>query len=290
MNIFYIGSSGALSLVPFKQLLASDYSVSAVGVYRPLMIEQKIIALENESLALSAQQQQIPVIDLSQPLDDLLDQLNALKIDLILMSCYSRRLPERIINLAHAGCFNLHPSLLPRYRGPEPVFWQMKAASDMGVSWHLVTRDIDAGDIVKQQTVKLDEGMSFAQITLLLANTGADLMLRLLTELLEQTLLHPLKREVQDEKLASYYRYPEKRDFTVDIAWSAQYAYNFMRATQAFGHLYHFKSGDDEYFLEQALGYDNNASLSAVEVQANRLYIPLDEGVLIASYTGKLSA
>ncbi len=125
MNILYIGSSGALSLVPFKKLLASDYSVSAVGVYRPLMIEQKIIALENESLALSAQQLQIPVIDFSQPLDDLIEQLNCLKIDLILMSCYSRRLPEKIINLAAVGCFNMHPSLLPRYRGPEPVFWQM---------------------------------------------------------------------------------------------------------------------------------------------------------------------
>ncbi len=290
MNILYIGSSGALSLVPFNKLLASDYSVSAVGVYRPLMIEQKIIALENESLDLSAQQLQIPVIDFSQPVDDLIDQLHCLKIDLILMSCYSRRLPEKIINLAAVGCFNMHPSLLPRYRGPEPVFWQMKDASDMGVSWHLVTPDIDAGDIVKQQTVKLDEGMSFAQITLLLAHTGAELMLMLLSELSVQTSRYTLQRTGQDEQLASYYPYPEKRDFTVDTAWSARHAYNFMRATQAFGHVYQCKSGHDEFFLEQALGYDNNASLTAVEMQLNRLYIPFDEGVLIATYTGKLSS
>lgn len=306
MNILYIGSSGALSLVPFKKILASEYTVSAVGIYHPLMIEQRIIALENESLALSAQQQQIPVIDLSQLTDkrpdqrpdqrpehrpdQLLEQLKALKIDLILMSCYGRRLPEKIINLAPAGCFNMHPSLLPRYRGPEPVFWQMKAASEMGVSWHLVTQDLDAGDIVKQQKIKLDEGMSFSQITQLLADTGAELMLTLLSELSQPASLYPLQRKVQDETLASYYPYPDQRDFAVDTAWSAAHAYNFMRATQAFGHDYYCKSGRYEFFLEQALDYDNNATLTAVEVQGNRLYIPFKEGVLTATYTGKLSS
>ena len=60
MNILYIGSSGALSLIPFRKLLATEQSISAVGVYNPLFFEQKIIAVENESLALSAQQDAIP--------------------------------------------------------------------------------------------------------------------------------------------------------------------------------------------------------------------------------------
>ena len=64
MNILYIGSSAALSLIPFKKLLASANSISAVGVYKPLIFEHKVIALENESSALSAQLHAIPVIDL----------------------------------------------------------------------------------------------------------------------------------------------------------------------------------------------------------------------------------
>ncbi len=106
MNILYIGSSAALSLIPFKKLLSTGHSIAAVGVYKPLICEQKIIALENESLALCAQQHAVPVIDLSQPAAELIDLISRLEVDLILMSCYSRRLPETIINLAKAGCFN----------------------------------------------------------------------------------------------------------------------------------------------------------------------------------------
>ncbi|MFV9614340.1 MAG: methionyl-tRNA formyltransferase [Gammaproteobacteria bacterium] len=286
MNILYIGSSAAFSLIPFKKLLASAYSISAVGVYKPLIFEHKVIALENESLALSAQQHAIPVIDLSLPVAELIEQISLLDIDLILMSCYSRRLPDDLINLAKAGCFNMHPSLLPRYRGPEPVFWQMKQAAEMGVSWHLVTHDLDAGDIVKQQKIKLDDGLSFEEINRSLANTGAELMLAVLADLSAQRLL----KTTQDQALASYYPYPEKDDFTVDTSGSAQRAYNFMRATQVFGHVYHCDSAQHHFLLDEAIDYDNNASQASVDVQGNRLYIPFNEGVLIATYTGKLSS
>jgi methionyl-tRNA formyltransferase len=286
MNILYIGSSTALSLIPFKKLLSTGHSIAAAGIYKPLIFDQKIIALENESLALSARQHAIPVIDLSQSVAELINQISLLDVDLILMSCYSKRLPDDIINLAKAGCFNMHPSLLPQYRGPEPIFWQMKHASDMGVSWHMVTNEFDAGDIVKQQKINLDEGMSYAEINLALANAGADMMEALLADLSNHTLL----KVTPDQALASYYPYPQKDDFTVDTAWSAQRAYNFMRATQVFGHVYHCASGPQHFLLEEALDYDNNARLTGVEVQANRLYIPFNEGVLIATYTGKLSS
>ncbi len=71
MNILFIGSSGALSLVPFKSLLSSSHSISAVGVQNPIQFDNKIIALENESLALAANHSSIPVIDMSQPVDEI---------------------------------------------------------------------------------------------------------------------------------------------------------------------------------------------------------------------------
>ena len=127
MNILYIGSSGALSLTPFHKLLSSAYSVAAVAVHKPIQFQNKIIALENESLALAATRAEVPVIDLSQALADLIKQISDISIDVILMSCYSRRLPDAIINLPSKGCYNMHPSLLPRYRGPEPIFWQSRS-------------------------------------------------------------------------------------------------------------------------------------------------------------------
>ena len=286
MNILFIGSSGALSLSPFYKLLLSEYSVVAVAVYKPIKFQNKIIALENESLALAASKAEIPVIDLSQSLPELVEQISGISIDVIIMSCYSRRLPDGIINLAPAGCYNLHPSLLPRYRGPEPIFWQMKYADKTGVSWHKVIYELDAGDIALQKEVFLDDGLSYSEISMLLAETGADLMLKLLSEIASdsQTLIP------QNADDASYYNYPESSDFVIDNRYSAQQIYNFMRATQAFSRPYLFQFDNYRFTLDAALDYDNNRCLETVEMQGNRLYIPCNEGVLIATYTDKIPA
>ena len=284
MNVLYIGSSGALSLIPFKKLLSSSHSITAVGVFSPVIFDSKIIALENESLALSANQLNIPLIDLSQPIDIIIEQCNEYSIDVILMSCYSKRLPDEVIKLASKGCFNMHPSLLPGYRGPEPIFWQMKQASDMGVSWHVVTQDFDAGDIVKQNKVMLDDGLSYLQINRMLAEKGADLMLLLLSELAADSLV----MAAQNTELASYYPYPDKQDFSIELTWTAQHAYNFMRATQAFGFGYDCYIGVHHYLLDIAVDYDNNDSRPEAEVEAKTLYIPCKDGVLVATFTVKL--
>lgn len=284
MNILYIGSSGALSSLPFKNLLASSYPVSAVGIYKPIEFKNKIIALESESLALLANQKNIPLIDLSQPVEQIVMQCKQLSIDLILMSCYSKRLPKEIIDLPVHGCFNMHPSLLPSHRGSEPIFWQMRYASDVGVSWHRVNEYFDAGDVVAQKKVNLEDAASYAEINHNLAQVGADLMLVLLRDIAE----NKLTVTVQNSALASYQAYPVAGDFVVDVSWTAQHAYNFMCATQTFGYPYLCQLGTARYLLGTALDYDNNDSLQAVEVHGKRLYIPCYEGVLMATFTARL--
>ncbi len=284
MNILFIGSSGALSLAPFKRLLATEYSIKAVGIYKPVVFDNKIIALENESLALAANQSEIPVLDLSQSFQNIDDQCKKYSIDIILMSCYSKRLPDEIINLPAKGCFNMHPSLLPHFRGPEPIFWQMKMAEELGVSWHQVVSELDAGSIVSHKKVHLEEGARYSEINLQLAEIGADLMLELLADIEDETLTFT----PQDAEAASYYPYPEQHDFTIDLSGSAQTAFNFMCATRVFAYSYLCQFGNHQFLLDEALDYDNNRSLETVEVHGNSLYIPCNEGVLIASYTDKM--
>ena len=284
MKILYIGSSGALSLEPFKKLLSSEHSVSAVGVFNPIVFNDKIIALENSSLSLLATQQNVSIIDLSQSVDLIVGKIKQLSIDVILMSCYGKHLPDEVVTSAKLGCLNMHPSLLPKYRGPEPIFWQMKYADEIGVSWHYVTKKFDAGAVVKQKVVFLEDGESYQEVNVALAVTGANLMMEMLNELTTTG----LSGSHQAEELSSYYRYPVKDDFVVDITGSAQDAFNFMRATEAFAHPYPCPIGNHRYMLDKALDYDNNDSLQAAEVSGNTLNIPCKEGVLIATFTGKL--
>jgi len=286
MNILYIGSSGILSLIPFKKLLSEKINVSAVGMRSPIAFDKKIITLKNESLALAANAANVPVIDLSQPVPKIIAQCEDYSIDVILMSCYSRRLPDGIIKLATKGCYNMHPSLLPRFRGPEPIFWQMKTASDMGVSWHEVVHDFDAGDIVVQKKILPDEGASYVEISLQLAETGAILMLELLLDLVADT----VSFRTQDSAASSYFSYPQAADFEIELNESARQIYNFMSATQAFSTPYLCRVGNHHFYLDEALDYDNNSELDLAEVQGDRLYIPCEQGVLIATYVDKLGA
>jgi methionyl-tRNA formyltransferase len=285
MNILFVGSSGELSLVPFKSLLMSSHSISAVAVQNPIRFDNKIIALENESLALAAKHSSIPVIDMSQAVDEIAKRCSDYAIDVILVSCYGKRIPDRIINLATGGCFNMHPSLLPEFRGPEPIFWQMKKAVDIGVSWHKVDHHFDTGDIVAQQRIVLDDGASFAEISSQLAENGALLMHQLLAELDSgQLAMIP-----QENENASYYPYPSAGDFEIDVNYSAQQLYNFMKGTQAFAQSYRYQSGNQLFSLDAALDFDTNLELDATELQGNRLYIPCNEGVLIVTYTDKIA-
>jgi len=286
MKILYIGSSGALSLVPFKRLLSSKYDVAAAGVYNPVVMNTKIIALENESLALAARQKNIPLIDLSAATDSILAQITDLSIDLILIACYSKKLPARIIKRLDNACFNLHPSLLPAYRGPEPVFWQMKQASTMGVSWHWLNEDFDAGDIALQTSLQLEDGLSYEAINRQLAETGATLMMKLLADYAAAT----LSANAQDNQQASYYPYPQQQDFVVDRQWTARHAYNFMCATYKFGQVYRCQYKSYSYLLGRALAYEIEADGDGKEISVNNdnVLIPCKQGVLIATYAGKI--
>jgi len=78
--------------------------------------------------------------------------------DIIIVSCYARRLPQSILSLARKGSFNVHPSLLPKYRGPNPIFWQLREGEkEYGITLHRMTNDFDACDIISQQKVNVDD-------------------------------------------------------------------------------------------------------------------------------------
>ncbi len=178
----------------------------------------------------------------------------------------------------------MHPSLLPGFRGPEPIFWQMKYAVAVGVSWHKVTHDFDTGEIVAQQRITLDDGASYYEISSQLAENGALLMHQLLAELDSGKLM----MASQDNDSASYYPYPSADDFEIDVNYSARQLYNFMTGTRAFAQPYSYQSGNQRFSLDEALDFDTNLELDTAEIQDDRLYIPSNEGVLIVSYTDKI--
>ncbi len=150
--------------------------------------------------------------------------------------------------------------------------------------------DFDAGAVVAQRKVFLDDGVDYLTINRLLAEAGAVLLLEQIETILSKRLdvgVQPSRTLETVEQ--DYYPYPQQRDFVIDAtASSARQLFNFMCATQVFAMPYHYEGSGFGFLLDKAVDYDNNLQLGTTEVIGDVLHIPCKEGVLIASYTAKL--
>ena len=103
-------------------------------------------------------------------------QVSALRPDLILVAAYGKFIPDTILELAPIGALNLHPSLLPRWRGACPVPAAILAGDrETGVTVHFVVNEMDAGAILGQATMPISEHDRAGDLMARLAVLGADL-------------------------------------------------------------------------------------------------------------------
>ncbi len=146
----------------------------------------------------------------------------------LLLSCYFRQLvKEEILAIPHIAAVNLHGSLLPHYRGRCPVNWQLICGETQGgVTLHHMVRKADAGDIVAQQAVAIDERDTALTLFRKLEKAAEVLLKEYLPRLLAGT----APRIAQDHSQATYFGGRRPEDGRIDWSWSARRIYNLIRA------------------------------------------------------------
>jgi methionyl-tRNA formyltransferase len=88
--------------------------------------------------------------------DEVYNELKRLKPDLILVATFNQKIPQRIVDIPEMGAINIHPSLLPKYRGPTPTHWVLiNGEEKSGVTYHLVSAEFDLGDILFQEEIQI---------------------------------------------------------------------------------------------------------------------------------------
>jgi len=224
-RIVLFGSEGGFSRRVLEQLLRNDeLCVRAIvmpGIATPRSTDTidtgAIIPLErppdSSSLAGLADARQIPVIRTPNGNDPaILTRLARLDADLYLVACFPFKLAAAIWRLAGKACWNIHPSLLPKYRGPSPIAWQLQhEETDTGISLHEVSDQLDGGDIVAQQSIRLPAQTDADAINQWIAEHGIELFIRALSGLQNGT----LATTKQDESAASYFpRIPAKQNLS----------------------------------------------------------------------------
>lgn len=182
--------------------------------------------------------------------------LSQLAPDVAIVACWNGVIPPHVLEIPRYGFLNVHPSLLPSYRGPYPLFWQFRnGETATGVSVHWMDADLDTGDIAGQRQVRFEDGLRGVEAEALCARSGGDLLAIVLGRLSRGTVV----RRPQPSG-GSYFPAPSPIDFTLEAGWHPRRAFNFMRATAEWGIPFSLESKGTVFRLIDAIKWQAEAS------------------------------
>ncbi len=146
--------------------------------------------------------------------------------DLFVLASYGRILPQALLDLPRLGALNVHPSLLPHYRGATPIQTALRNGDvRTGVSIMLMDAGMDTGEIVLQAEAAIDPGETYGELHDRLAALGA----RLLGDALDLAEAGTLPRAPQEGQ-PSVTRPIAKDDLEIDWSWTPQQIVDCVRA------------------------------------------------------------
>jgi methionyl-tRNA formyltransferase len=153
-------------------------------------------------------------------------KIAAMRPSILYSFFYRNLLPVELLKIAPQGCFNLHTSLLPKYRGRSPVNWMIiNGEREAGVTLHHMVARADAGDIVAQRAIEITEDDTALTLYRKLVPLGAAIVRE----------YHPLiaagraPRRLQDLSAGSYFGRRRPEDGRIDWNWPARRIFNLVR-------------------------------------------------------------
>jgi methionyl-tRNA formyltransferase len=207
-----------------KLLISSGYEVAAVISSFTQGRSRNARKLE---IAEIAKQHNIPVM-LPTHLIDIKDDIKKLNVDFGVLVAYGRIIPKEIIDIFPHGIINIHPSLLPQYRGPTPIEQTiLDGARETGTSLMLLVPEMDAGPVYTKEKISLSGSESKEDLAITLLNLGGHLLIDNLPSILDG-LLSPTP---QDDSKATYTHLLKKEDGVIDWNMPAE---NIERQIRAF--------------------------------------------------------
>ena len=150
---------------------------------------------------------------------DVQAQIEACHCDVMIVAAYGLIIPTTVLNMPTLGCYNVHASLLPRWRGAAPIHRSVLAGdAETGVTIMEVVPALDAGAMVSKGVLPILDTDTTQTLHDALSNMGADLMVEAMQKLAQQG---KLDAEPQDEALVTYAHKLEKSESAMDWHQSA---------------------------------------------------------------------
>jgi methionyl-tRNA formyltransferase len=297
-SVIFFGTTGAFSAPSLAALLRAGFDVRAV-VLPALTREQPIRQIpvasatprgravplltpqSGETIVTLATRRDIPVWEAG----DLRESATRTVLaeyapDVLCVACLPRKLPRQLLSLPRLGAVNVHPSLLPDNRGPDPLFWTFWRGDEAtGVTVHLMDERFDAGPILAQQAEPVPDGMTEAALEARLADLGGALLAQAVGALADGS----ARAQPQDESQATSYPWPVAEDFIVTPAWSARRAYRFAVGVAQRPEPIRIEHENATFVLREPLGYEPQATMGTPwRLEGDLLTARFSPGVLRA--------
>jgi methionyl-tRNA formyltransferase len=207
----------AFALPALEQLYTHGYPVIGVVTQpdHPQGRGQKEIA---PPVKLRAQKLALPVFQPGNIKDpSFVEIFYKLNPEIVVVAAFGQILPKSLIDFPPLKCLNIHPSLLPKYRGAAPINWAIiHGETKTGVTIMLMDEGMDSGDIVLQQQTRIDITETYGELHDRLAVSGAALLIEAIDRMAAGTAL----RQPQDASLVTFA--PRLKKETGRINWSLE--------------------------------------------------------------------
>lgn len=199
-GIVFMGTS-AFAVPALKELVGAGWPVTAV-VTPPDRPRGRGRTTAPPPVKIAAGELGLTIIQAENVKDEaFLQTFRSLAPEMVVVASFGQILPGSILHDPPGGCLNIHPSLLPRYRGAAPLNWSIiNGETTTGVTIMKMDEGVDSGDILLQEETPLGEEETFGALHDRLARMGAELLLKTLRSLQKGDLLP----KPQNHALATY--------------------------------------------------------------------------------------
>jgi methionyl-tRNA formyltransferase len=213
MNYIFFGSPEFAAII-LEKLITAGFVPQAVVCNPDRPVGRKKI-ITSPPTKLLAQKYNISALQPEVLSNSKLEILNS-KPDFAIVASYAKIIPKNILELFPKGIIGVHPSLLPKYRGPTPIQSViLNGEAETGVTLYLLDEKVDHGPIIAQRALENNDlrTINYVKLHDALANLGADLLIETLPKFIEGK----IKPVAQNEAEATFTKKFENRDGYVDL-------------------------------------------------------------------------
>lgn len=210
---------------------------------------------------------------------EIIQKLKDLKPDFFVTFAFGQILSQEVLDIPKFATINLHASLLPKYRGANPIQRAIyNGDNKTGITTMLTVLELDAGDICLQENIDITENMNCDELAEIISNKSPKLLYKTITDLFNQKLL-PYKQNNDEVSFANKFK---KEDGLIDWSKSAQDIHNTVRALYGWPGAYFTKNNKTIKILKTSVRENNaNNPLTILDISKQGILISTNKNSLL---------